>query len=162
MSGGRIVHGSRDGVQLLCYQGEIRYPTAAAVDACIALLLGQQGLKGFVVDLTAVEMIDSTHLGILARLAKAMRQAGLPPVTLVSNRPAVDELLEGMGFHQVFHIVPESGVELERMREIPPAVRDPAGMRRLLLETHQALMEMNPRNREAFRDVVEAFGNGGG
>ena len=157
MAEGRIHHGSHAGVQVLRYQGEVRYTLSPALDALIQKLLRSEGLRGFVVDLTAVDAIDSTHLGILARLTGIMQQRNLPKVTLVSNRPAINEVVEGMGLDKVFHRVSESSVEPEKMREVPLETANDEDVPRLLIEAHRALMALNENNRDQFRDVVKAF-----
>lgn len=157
MNGGKVMHGSHNGVQVLSYIGDVRYTLSLALDAYIKGLLRVPELRGFVVDLSEADSIDTTNLGILARLARAMQRTGLPKVTLVSNRPAINEILEGMGFDRVFHVVSGSGSALERMREIPDISSDDTAMTRLLLESHRALLNMNDRNRVHFKDVVEVF-----
>ena len=157
MAEGRILHGSHEGVQVLRYQGVIRYTLCPALDAFIQERLKSEKLRGFVVDLTAVDAIDSTNLGILARLTGRMQKRKLPKVTLVSNRPAINEVVEGMGLEKVFHMVSESGMELEEMREVPRETPGDEDVPRLLIESHRALMALNERNRDQFRDVVKAF-----
>ena len=157
MPDGRILHGSHEGVQVLRYQGEVRYTLCPALDVLIQKLLSSEGLRGFVVDLTAVDAIDSTNLGILARLTGIMQKRNLPKVTLVSSRPAINEVVEGMGLEKVFHRVSESGVEIEKMREVPLETPGDEDVPRLLIEAHRALMALNERNRDQFRDVVKAF-----
>jgi len=157
MAEGRILHGSHEGVQVLRYQGVIRYTLCPALDALIQKRLKSEELRGFVVDLTAVDAIDSTNLGILARLTGMMQKRNLPKVTLVSNRPAVNEVIEGMGLEKVFHMVSESGMEPEKMREVSGATPRDEDVPRLLIESHRALMALNERNRDQFQDVVEAF-----
>ena len=157
MADGRILHGSHEGVQVLRYQGEIRYTLCPALDALIQKLLGSEGLRGFVVDLTAVDVIDSTNLGMLARLTGILRERDLPRVTLVSNRPAINEVIEGMGLDKVFHRVSESAMEPGKMREVSLQRPGDEDVPRLLIEAHRALMGLNERNRDQFRDVVKAF-----
>ena len=157
MAEGRILHGSHEGVQVLRYQGEVRYTLCPALDALIQEQLKSKELRGFVVDLTAVDAIDSTNLGILARLTGMMQKRKLPKVTLVSNRPAINEVVEGMGLEKVFHMVSESGMEPEKMREVSGKIPRDEDVPRLLIESHRALMALNERNRDQFRDVVKAF-----
>ena len=156
MTGGKVLHGSYNGVQVLRYVGDIRYTLSLSLDSYIKGLLSSSKLAGFVADLTATDAIDSTNLGILARLARSMQRNRLPKVTLISNRPAINEVLEGMGFDRVFCIVSESEAELEKLKEVPVTLSDDGAMIRLLLESHLALMELNEHNREMFRDVIEA------
>lgn len=154
---GRILHGARDGVQVLIYSGDIRYTFSLALDAYLQRLLRQRDLKGFVVDLTEARSIDSTHLGILARLARAMQRLGLPKVTLISSRPAINEVLEGVGFDRVFRILPHRWTPPDSMQEIPRIAVDTRSMRDLLLASHRELMAMSRDNHNQFKDVVKAF-----
>ena len=157
MNNGKVMHGSCNGVQVLHYVGDIRYTLSLALDACIKRLLRGRELRGFVVDLSAADGIDTTNLGILARLARAMQRLGLPKVMVVSNRPAINEILEGMGLDRVFQMVSSSGVALERMREIPDISSDDTAMSRLLLEAHRALLDLSEQNKDQLKDVVEVF-----
>jgi len=155
MSAGRIMHGSHDGVEVLRYLGDVRYTLCMALDQYLEKLLQRPGLRGFVVDLTAAEGVDSTNLGLLARLARAMQKAGLPRVTLISTQPDINELLTAVGFDDVFDIVQTVAMPLDQMAEIPEASGDTPG--RLLLEAHRELMNLNQANRARFQDVVQAF-----
>ncbi|HEB95171.1 MAG TPA: anti-sigma factor antagonist [Sedimenticola thiotaurini] len=159
MPEGRILHGASGGVQVLVYSGDIRYPSSLALDSCLQRLLQLSGLEGFVVDLTEVHSIDSTHLGILARLARAMQRMGLPRVTLISDRPAINEVLAGVGLDRVFRIVPgwQEGTDGDVLREIPGMPMDRESLRQLLLASHRELMALGEDNHEQFRDVVRAF-----
>lgn len=149
------MHGSYKGVEVLRYLGDVRHTLCMALDRYLEQLLQRPDLRGFVVDLTAAEGVDSTNLGLLARLARAMQKAGLPRVTLISTQPDINELLIAVGFDDVFDIVQTVTLPLEEMSEIPGAPEDAPG--RLLLEAHRELMNLNDANRARFRDVVQAF-----
>lgn len=151
------MHGSHNGVEVLCYRGDVRHTLCMALDRYLEQLLDRPDLRGFVVDLTQVEGIDSTNLGILARLARAMRKAALPQVTLISNQPDINELLEAVGFDEVFDIVEVLDTALDELAEIPVQEGEDPASGRLLLEAHRALMSLNEANRARFRDVVQAF-----
>lgn len=157
MSNGQIMHGSHNGVEVLCYQGDVRHTLCVALDQYLQQLLRRPDLRGFVVDLTGAEGIDSTNLGILARLARAMQKAALPQVTLISNQPDINELLEAVGFDDVFDIVEALDTVMDEVTEIPVQESGDPASNRLLLEAHQALMSLNEANRLKFRDVAQAF-----
>ncbi len=157
MNSGQILHGTQDGVEILRYKGDVRHTLCVALDRYLQPLLEKEGLKGFVVDLTAADSIDSTNLGILARLARAMQKAGLPKVTLISDQPDINELLEAVGFDNVFNIVAARETELDKLSEIPEIASGHVKTTQLLLEAHRALMDLNKKNRDQFKDVVKAF-----
>jgi len=157
MSDGQILHGSHNGVEVLCYRGDVRHTLCLALDRYLQQRLRRSDIRGFVVDLTGARSIDSTNLGILARLARAMQKAALPQVTLISNQPDINELLEAVGFDQVFNIVEALDTRLDKVAEIPSLESEGPATSRLLLEAHRALMSLNEANRTRFRDVVQAF-----
>jgi anti-anti-sigma factor len=157
MGNGQILHGSHNGVEVLYYRGDVRHTLCVALDRYLQQLLQQPDIHGFVVDLTRAESIDSTNLGILARLARAMQKAKLPKVTLISNQPDINELLAAVGFDDVFTIVDAPVTAWDEPDEIHPLESGGPANGRLLLEAHRALMNLNEENRVKFRDVVKAF-----
>lgn len=144
-------------MEVLRYRGDVRHTLCVALDRYLAQLLEQSTIRGFVVDLSEVQSIDSTNLGILARLARSMQKAALPKVTLISNRPDINELLEAVGFDEVFNIVDALPTTTDSLSEITSQEGEGSESSRLLLEAHQALMSLNEENRRMFRDVVKAF-----
>jgi anti-anti-sigma regulatory factor len=57
-----------------------------------------------VIDLTETRSIDSTTLGLLAKLSIPVGKVGLLP-TVVTTHEDITRLLQSMGFDQVFNIV---------------------------------------------------------
>ncbi len=157
MTSGQILHGTHKGVQVLYYRGDVRHTLCIALDRYLQQLLEQPHILGFVVDLTQAYSIDSTNLGILARLARLMQQAQLPKVTLISNQPDITELLEAVGFDNVFNIVEELYPQHAQLTEITPVEAKNGEATVMMLEAHRALMELNAANKVLFRDVVKAF-----
>jgi len=157
MAEGQVFHGSHKGVEVLCYKGEIRHTLCVALDQYINKLLEHDGLSGFVIDLTETDSIDSTNLGILARLARSAQRESLPRVTIISDRPSITEILEAVGFDRVFTIVQELQAEWEKLKMIPEVESKEEDANRLLLEAHRELMGLNQSNAEVFKDVVAAI-----
>lgn len=157
MSEGRIYHGTHNQVEILRYEGEIRHTVCVALDGYLSQLFKQDELLGFVVDLSDVESIDSTNLGILARLAREMQKRKLPKITLISGSEDINELLHAVGFETVFHIVAKNDLESGALQELPSVMGDEHKMQQIFLDSHRELMELNSQNRAVFRDVVTAF-----
>lgn len=162
-AGGRILHArSSEGIHVLRLLGEVRYPLAPALDAWLRRVFeAGPAPAGFVIDLSLTEALDSTHLGLLARLNTRLRQAGAPRATLVTGRPDITEVLLSMGFDEEFHLVhPDGRFAVAEGQTIVEGAADDAGatddetMARTVLEAHRALMALNERNREQFKDVV--------
>jgi anti-anti-sigma factor len=157
MDEGKVLHASRAGVHVLRFVGDIRYPVAPSVNRFVDELFGECAPAGFVVDLTETAVIDSTSLGVLARIANRMRECGGPRVIIVSNRPDINEVLASLGFCDVFDIVGESPAAPADEAAIPARDMDQAELARTVIETHRALMALSASNRELFRDLVTAL-----
>jgi anti-anti-sigma factor len=154
MDEGRILHASHEGVHVLRYIGDIRYTLAPSLERFLDQLFTATQPAGFVVDLQGARSIDSTHLGLLVRIAKRMEAAGGPRLTVISGREDTDEILTALGLDEVFDVVSSAAAGIEDESAVP--AQEPTGpdMLRTVLAAHRALMALNERNRDLFRDVV--------
>ena len=151
---GRILVADQDGVYLIKFVGDVRVNLCAAVDDFLAEMFRDDDFKSVLVDLTATEGIDSTSLGILAKLAiKAADLYRFTP-TLVSTNSDITRVLRTVGFDDVFHIVEKPLMEEVQIVELPQAETSVDDLRRRVLEAHRALMGLNESNKEKFRDLV--------
>jgi len=151
---GRILVGAHDGVYVILYEGDVRLTLCTAVDGYIQKMFADPQFRSVVVDLTGTESIDSTSLGVLAKLSiQAEKQFGFRP-TLVSTNQDVTRILFSMGFDDVFTLVEEPLHHEEQLGELPILDTTEADMRQRVLDAHRTLMAMNEHNREAFHDLV--------
>ena len=151
---GRILVGSHDGVYIMLFEGDVRLTLCTAVDVYLEKMFQDREFKSVLVDLSRTESIDSTSLGLLAKLSiQADKMFGYTP-TLVSTNGDVTRILLSMGFEDVFHIVETELEHSEQLAELPPVASDHEEMRERVLEAHKTLMRMNETNREAFQDLV--------
>lgn len=160
MTTGKIQFAESEGTFVLKFIGDVRLTLCAALDAYIEKIFSALSFDSIIIDLTETENIDSTSLGLLAKLSNLSRQkVGLLP-TLVSNHEDMNRLLQSMGFDQVFNILSEgtpSSVELE---DLPGQVLSEEVVKDKVLEAHRILMNLNDHNREAFRDLVSTLESG--
>jgi anti-anti-sigma factor len=157
MDDGKVLHASQDDIHVLRFIGDIRYTLSPSIDRFLEGIFAGAKPAGFVIDLTQTDSIDSTNLGLLARIATRMQKLGAPQVTLLSNRADINTLLISMALDEVFHIVDEPGLATGTAREVPQENTDREALARTLIDAHRALMELNERNREMFRDVVASL-----
>ncbi|MGB5179284.1 MAG: STAS domain-containing protein, partial [Gammaproteobacteria bacterium] len=74
MDNGNVLHASHDDVHVLRFIGDIRYPLSPSIDRYLEQIFAGPKPAGFVIDLTETDSIDSTNLGLLARLATRMQR----------------------------------------------------------------------------------------
>jgi len=157
MSTGKIQFAEQDGTFVLKFTGEVRLTLCSALDATIEHIFSSLNFSSIVIDLTETQSIDSTTLGLLAKLSILSRQRiGLLPM-LTTNNPDILRLLDSMGFDQVFNIVETVLPCPECLTDLPPQDQSEAEVRNRVLEAHRVLMGLNESNRNAFRDLVSAL-----
>lgn len=154
---GRIQFAEQDGTFVLKFIGEVRLTLCSALDATIEKIFTSLNFSAIVIDLTEARSIDSTTLGLLAKLSILSRQkVGLLP-TVVTTHDDITRLLESMGFDHVFNIVEGPLPCPDCLRDLPSQDQSEEVVRARVLEAHRILMGLNESNRAAFQDLVSAL-----
>lgn len=154
MSGGRIFAANRDGAYVMKFVGDVRLNLCAAVDEFLDRMFEDPRFRSVLVDLSMTEGIDSTSLGMLAKLSnRATEWQRVTPV-LVSTNPDITRILLTMGFDDVFNIIEEPLEHESQLGELPQSDVSPDDLRARVLEAHKTLMGLNDANRLEFKDLV--------
>lgn len=98
----------QNGTTVLNVRGEVDVYTAPRLRERIVDLVSQ-GKRQVVVDLGAVEFLDSTGLGVLVGALKRLRSHG-GDLSLVCNQPRILKVFEITGLTKVFDIYPSAEV----------------------------------------------------
>lgn len=159
MNCGSVLYAEHDGTWVLRLTGDVRAPWCSPVDALLERLFADPALHSVVIDLRDATNIDSTMLGLLARIGvQARNRLGSMPL-LLAPRPDVRRLLDSMCLDKVLKIVDDD--EIARCacdgavaHEVPAVERSDAEVCDKVTGAHRALMELDERNRAAFHDVV--------
>jgi anti-anti-sigma factor len=158
MASGHVTHAERDGVHVLRYFGRVDYMSAPAIKRFTDDLVGQK-LCGLVFDLSEAENLDSTNLGLLARVAdRALNRCGCRSV-IVSTREDINCVLTSMGFDQIFTIVrdPTPVTQTAAGDELESTPTAEVELRNVMIEAHRMLMGMSEAGRVQFEDVVKCL-----
>jgi|SRR5690554_2336872 len=157
MSDGKIQCAESDDVFILKCSGDVRLTFCSTLNDIIEKILKSHSFKNILIDLTEVISIDSTMLGLLAKLSiMSQRKLGMLP-TLVSTKPDVNRVLDSMGFSQVFNVLHTPGPCPDCLNDLPEQEQSEAVVKERVLEAHQILMSLNESNRNEFRDLVTAL-----
>lgn len=153
MSSGKIRFAEQDGSFVLKCIGDVRLNYCAVLNETIEQKLAGD-FRSVIIDLTDVTSIDSTTLGLLAKLSiLSRRNFGILP-TLASTNPDITLQLQAMGFAGVFNLVQTPAPCPECLTDLPEQPQSQEVVRERVLEAHRILMELNDSNREEFRDLV--------
>lgn len=162
MTSGRLLEADVEDVHVVRFEGEIRYPLSPVVERFFSRLFERDERPAIVLDLSDAGQIDSTNLGLFAKVAMRCQAAGAPRVAIVSPREELRRVLVSMGFDEVFDIVrsPPPGaalVDAEPVASSTGGDATPAELGATMLAAHRALMALNDANRAQFSDVVDAL-----
>lgn len=154
MDNGKVLHATHEGIHILRFVGDIRYTLSPSIDRFLKEIFSGSPPAGFVIDLTETDSIDSTNLGLLARIAKSMKSLNGSRVSILSDRADINSVLTSMAFDEVFDIVTHTSLETGAEKELARQSADKVTLTHTVLEAHRALMELSEHNEEMFRDVV--------
>jgi anti-anti-sigma factor len=154
---GKALYAVHQGTYVLKLIGEIRVPICATLDGFIETMFQDCKLSSVLIDLSETQVIDSTALGLLAKIAIQSRKRFHRKPLIISTQSDVTRILDTMGFEKVFNIVHEAPVKNPTMSEMPNVPCDEVNAFEKVLEAHRVLMAMNEVNHETFKDVVAAL-----
>ncbi len=154
---GTILFAQVDNVQVLKFVGDVRVTLGPTITKYLDGIGQNANLKSIVIDLTETVCIDSTSLGLLAKISLRSQEFLKVLPTIISTNDDVTRILHSMGFERVFLIVGDAEVCCDQMGELPTSVVSEAELREQVLEAHRILMKLNKSNEMKFKDLVEAL-----
>ncbi|MBK8182155.1 MAG: STAS domain-containing protein [Candidatus Competibacteraceae bacterium] len=157
MEDGTAFYVKQGNTYILKLVGDIRYTMGCALSDFLDGLFARTDYGDIMVDLTQTHSIDSTSLGLLAKIANFSHSRFGRKTTLLSTSPDVNQVLECMGFYEIFEIHDSGEAISATLQQLDVQGPCKEGLTRIVFEAHRTLSELNPRNQEAFQGVVETL-----
>jgi len=157
MQKGKILFAERDGNYVLKFVGDVRLTLVSTLDLFLENMLDNEGFQTVIIDMTETEGIDSTSLGLIAKISVKMKRHHQLRPTIVSTNDDISRVLLSMGFDKVFILIrdviktPEELQELSVLQESEGQVKD------RVVAAHRVLMDLNEHNRDCSRDLVRSL-----
>lgn len=152
---GRFLFAEHNGAYVLKLVGDVRLTLCSTIDQFVERMFRGVLCQSVVVDLTEAEGLDSTTLGLLAKMALFVRKEWQIRPMAVTDSEDIIRLLSSMGFEQIFDIQRSCTVGAVADCELLPETMDEKTAREKVLQAHQVLMTLNQNNRKAFRELVD-------
>ncbi len=157
MATGTIFYARHERAYVLKLIGELRYTLSESFNAFLERLFKQQDFDNILIDLTEAESIDSTMLGLLAKIANFMHGRFDRQAVLVCNNPDINELLDSLGFYGIFTICEQGPGDAAPLQRLSAGTTSRDAMAATILEAHRILSEVNDSNKALFRDLIDAL-----
>ena len=154
MQDGKFLAASQDGAYVIRLVGDVRLTLCATIDEYFQKMYDNPEFASVWVDLCEAEGIDSTTLGLLAKLALRVKEKfGLVPV-VYSSDSGINRLLRSMGFQRLFDLREEACGQDSGGSEIPLVEGSEDAVKAKIVEAHRVLMNLNDENRAKFQDLM--------
>lgn len=154
---GRIIAADQEGTHVIKFLGDVRLTLCPALDEYLDNIFRGPHFKTILIDLTEAEGIDSTTLGMLAKMSIRMKKKiGFVP-TLVSINDNITRVLMSMGFDKVFVLVNHLDAHPEPTQELVQGHFSDLTVQQKVLEAHRTLMDMNQKNHQEFKNLVDVL-----
>ncbi len=161
MAVGAIFYAKQDDAYILKFVGDIRYTMSCALDQFLERLFARGDFNSIAIDLTETSAIDSTNLGLLAKIANYTHSRFHRKPLLLSSSNNVNAILDSMGFDDVFEMCRDPDCRncprTAQMLEIDEPSKEE--MARTMLDAHCVLSDLNEQNQREFKQVVGTLRN---
>ncbi len=155
MSTGHVEYASLDGTHIFKLVGEVRAQSCISLDKLLSRIEQQDNVIGAIVDLSQSTFIDSTVLGVLAKLGIKLNQIHHIQAVMLSTNPDITTLANSMGLGQVFVILNYSGDPNICTRTLIDENITQKAMLTTVLDAHKTLMKLNQNNQNMFEPLVK-------
>lgn len=157
MSSGKILAADYKHMALLKFVGDVRVLMSSTLDSYCQSLYRRAVLDAMVVDLSETTGIDSTALGLLAKMAIQLRNRFNVIPTIVSPNPDITRILRSMSFDVIFNIVASRNSADTRYEELKQQKESEESVREKVIDAHLTLMTLSEENRLEFQDLVQSL-----
>ncbi len=157
MQSGKILVAEKEGHYVLKFIGDVRLTLCSTLDHFLEHMLDTENFQTVIIDLTETEGIDSTSLGLLAKISVKLKQHHHLRPTIVSTNDDISRILLSMGFDKVFFLIREAVDGPQQLQELEVMQESEEQVRNRVLDAHRVLMDLNEHNRESFKDLVRSL-----
>lgn len=158
MSNGKILAADYKHMAMLKFVGEVRVVMSTTLDNYFTGLYRRGILDAMVVDMSETRSIDSTALGLLAKMSIQLRNRFNVMPTIVSPNPDITRILKSMSLDLICKIVSSVPPRQQtQYQELKLQMESEASVRDKVIDAHLTLMTMSEQNRLEFQDLVSAL-----
>jgi anti-anti-sigma factor len=160
LSTGKILVSDKDGNYLIKFSGDVRVNLCGSLNHHMAAIFGSTDVQHVVIDMLEAECVDSTTLGLIAKLALHCRKEYNINMQLFCQNPSILRTLDCMSFDEIIDIcqeVPDIDAELHAIETVNSDIDE---VRRQVLEAHKLLTQLSPDSSKEFTDLIRALESG--
>lgn len=155
---GSILAASVDGIEYIKFVGTVRYSHCGGLETHIDKLFANQDVSEVVIDLEKAEILDSTALGLLARVAIEFKKLSDRKPVIFLTEGELTNIIKRVCFDQVFDLVfDREGHSLENMEELVSQPQNEEQVLKRVVEAHRNLARLSKENESLYTDITSAI-----
>ena len=155
MRDGKILYAMTENTCIIKMVGAIIYRISPVFDRFLKKVSEDKSITHFIIDLTDTSHIDSTNLGLLARLHEFSVAKSSEMPTVVSTKESINDELKNIGFSKMFNIIDSLDDSQSSFKELPSDENLKENLSEIMLNAHRDLAKLNEVNKEIFKDVIK-------
>ena len=157
----KAYYGQFADTSVLRLAGQIRYTLARRLRTFVDDVIATAGCDAVFIDLREVDFIDSTGLGMVARIGRLTLESRGRRAAIVVAPGDVEVTLRSAGFDELFVMLAEFPYDpTVDLREIPLselACPHDSQMGHLILDAHRDLAAVSEESQATFRPVIDTL-----
>jgi len=157
MNPGKILYTQHNSLYIIKMIGMIKYTLSSDFDVFIERIFMKDDFENIIIDMTETEYIDSTNLGLLAKIANYIYEHHQNKVTIISTNDDVTAILHSVGFTKIFTIIEQPLDGSVPMNELEQSQAGSEKLGKVLLEAHEFLANVDNQNSETFKNVIDVL-----
>ncbi|MGC4087717.1 MAG: STAS domain-containing protein [Polyangiaceae bacterium] len=155
MTLGHVTHAQKQGFHVLRYFGTVNFLLAPGIQNFVDHLIEDGSVSGLIFDLSSASSLDSTNLGLMARVNERLIDKGAANSVIISGNEDIDVVLRSMGFDRTFDMLSSDANGDDFVSEtIETPSPSSVELRRTMLDAHHALVRMSDTGKREFEAVV--------
>ena len=165
LSAGKILVSDDQGLHIIKMRGDVRLNLCVPFDNYIESLFQNQTIERIIFDLSEAEGLDSTTLGLMAKLSvKSLQDKQVKPVVIGAS-PGIDRLLDMMGIKEFCEFLnlpsPLNNEAPEKFKNLQMQGEslDESKVKQKIIESHLVLMDLSEDNENKFKDLIKTLEN---
>ncbi len=162
MTRGTIKIADHNGVFVIKMEGDVRLTLCLSFAEFIEETLNQPNYDSVVFDLAEAQAVDSTTLGLMAKVSIRAGHHGHQSPLVISDNASITRILVSMGFDDIFRLVDKSEFDAGQNSTADHIILSEKNgneteVQKKVLEAHHILMDLNDSNHATFKELVETL-----
>ncbi len=155
MRPGQILVADHQGVYVIKMIGDVRLTLCISFDQFIDNMFSAPDFQAVLFDLSEAEAIDSTTLGLMAKISLlGYERVGSRPLVYSTN-DSINRVLDTMGFADIFTICNALETPVQPRQALPEVDGESEELvKSKVIEAHKVLMGLNEDNKQTFTNLV--------